>query len=166
MIIKQILPSVVVCALLLLGLAIQGFAEAPLLYGEPISIEHARKAALATIAEAKRNQWSIAVAIVDPGGDLVYFERIDGTQTGSLDMAIEKAKTSVSFKRPTRELEERIVAGRLQYLRQSGAIPIEGGEPIILDGKLVGGLGVSGVRSHQDGVCAKAGVSALMAVAK
>jgi glc operon protein GlcG len=130
-------------------------------YGEPISSELARKAAAATIAAARKSDWQIAVAIVDPAGELVFFERIDGTQTGSIALAIEKAKTSVAYKRSTKNLEDRIVEGRMQYLKQVGAMPIEGGLPIILGGKVVGGLGVSGVRSHQDGVAAQAGIDAI-----
>ncbi len=131
------------------------------LYGAPIAVEAARTAASAAIAEGKKHDWAVAVAVVDPGGALVYFERIDGTQTGSIDLAIEKARTAVAYKRSTKQLEERVVAGRLQYLRQTGAIPIEGGLPLVVDGYVVGALGVSGVRSEQDGVCATAGVEAL-----
>lgn len=132
-------------------------------YGAPIPTELARKAALAAIAAANKNQWQVAVAIVDPAGELVYFERVDGTQTGSIGLAIEKAKTAVAYKRSTKVLEDRIIEGRTQYLKQTGAIPIEGGLPIFIDGKLVGGLGVSGVRSHQDGVSAQAGIDAIAA---
>lgn len=141
------------------------YAEPTVLYGAPVSIELARKAAVAAIAEGKKNDWPIAVVVVDPGGDLVYFERVDGTQTGSIELAIEKARTSVAYKRSTKDLEDRIIAGRLQYLRQSGAIPIEGGLPLLVDGKVVGAIGVSGVRSHQDGVCARVGVEAIAPVA-
>lgn len=141
------------------------YAEPPVLYGAPISVEMARKAALAAIAEGKKNDWPIAVAVVDTGGALAYFERIDGTQTGSIDLAIEKARTSVAFKRSTKLLEDRIIAGRLQYLRQTGAIPIEGGLPLVVDGKVVGAIGVSGVRSNQDGVCAQVGVDTISPVA-
>lgn len=140
---------------------LHSYAQPTTLYGAPISIESARKAAIAALSEAKKNDWPVAVVIVDPGGALVYFERIDGTQTGSIDLAIEKARTSVAYKRSTKLLEDRIISGRLQYLRQTGSIPIEGGVPLIEDGKIVGALGVSGVRSHQDGVCAVAGAAAL-----
>lgn len=140
-------------------------AHSQALYGAPISVESARKAAIAAIAEGKKHDWQIAVAIVDPGGVLVYFERIDGTQTGSIDLAIEKARTAVAYKRSTKLLEDRIIEGRLQYLRQGVAIPIEGGLTISEDGKIVGAIGVSGVRSNQDGVCAKAGVEALISAA-
>lgn len=136
-------------------------AEPAVLYGAPISLEASRKVAAAAVAEAGKNDWTVAVAVVDSGGALVYFERVDGTQTGSVELALEKARTAVAFKRSTKLLEERVVAGRMQYLRQTGAIPIEGGMPLFQDGKLVGAVGVSGVRSEQDGVCAKAGAEAL-----
>lgn len=132
------------------------------LYGLPIPVELARIVTAAAIAEGKKNNWMVAVAVVDPGGALVYFERIDGTQTGSIDLAIEKARTAVAFKRSTKMLEDRVIEGRLQYLRQSGSIPIEGGVPLIVDNRIVGAIGVSGVRSEQDGVCAKAAVEALI----
>lgn len=132
-----------------------------ILYGAPISLETARKVAQAAVAEGKKQDWPVAVAVVDSAGALVYFERIDGTQTASIELAIEKARTAVAYKRSTKMLEDRIVTGRLQYLRQPGAIPIEGGLPILVDGKIVGAIGVSGVRSEQDGVCASAGVKVL-----
>ncbi|MGE3932185.1 MAG: heme-binding protein [Rhodospirillaceae bacterium] len=147
--------------MLLAGTAAQ--AQTSALYGAPISNEQARRAASKAIEEARKNQWQIAVAIVDPGGELVYFERIDGTQTGSIGLAIEKAKTAVAYKRSTKALEDRVIEGRLQYLRQGQAIPIEGGLPLMTDGKVIGALGVSGVRSHQDGVVAQAGADALKA---
>jgi len=137
------------------------YAEPTILYGAPISIEMARKAAQAAIAEGKKHDWPVAVAVVDTAGTLVYFERIDGTQTGSIELAIEKARTAVAYKRSTKMLEDRIVAGRLQYLRQTGAIPIEGGLPLLEAGRIVGAIGVSGVRSEQDGVCADAGLKAV-----
>ncbi len=136
-------------------------AQSNALYGEPVAADAARRVMAAALDEARKHAWQIAVAIVDPGGDLVHFERIDGTQTGSIELAIEKARTAVAYKRSTKVLEERIVAGRMQYLRQTGAIPIEGGLPLVVNGKVVGGIGVSGVRSEQDGVVAQAGVSAL-----
>ena len=139
------------------------FAQSAALYGEPIAAEAARKVMAAALDEARKQSWQVAIAIVDPGGDIVHFERIDGTQTGSIELAIEKARTAVAYKRSTRVLEDRITAGRLQFLRQTGAIPIEGGLPLVMNGKVVGGIGVSGVRSEQDGVVAQAGVTAMPA---
>jgi glc operon protein GlcG len=130
-------------------------------YGAPIGIEAARKAATAAIAEAKKNGWTMAAAIVDPGGTLVYFERIDGTQTGSSEVAQEKARTSAAFKRPSKAIEDAVASGKVNYLRLPGALPIEGGLPLVLDGKIVGAIGVSGGSSQQDGVAAKAGADVL-----
>ena len=130
-------------------------------YGAPISIETARKVAAAAIAEAKKNGWTMAVAIVDPGGTLVYFERIDGTQNGSSVIAQEKARTSAAFKRPSKVIEDLVTSGKSQYLKLTGALPIEGGLPLLLDGKIVGAIGMSGGTSAQDGLAAKAGADGL-----
>jgi glc operon protein GlcG len=130
-------------------------------YGAPVSLETARKATAAAIAEGKKNGWTVAVGVVDPGGVLVYFERMDGTQTGSSDIAIEKARTAVAFKRSTKLFEEGIAEGRLQNLGLPGALPIEGGVPLVEDGRIVGAIGVSGARPEQDGVCVKAAIDAL-----
>jgi len=130
-------------------------------YGAPIGVETARKAAAAAIAEAKKNGWTVAAAVVDPGGVLVYFERIDGTQNGSSEVAQEKARTSAAFKRPSKALEDVVTSGKSQFLRLPGALPIEGGLPLVIDGKIVGAIGVSGASSQQDGECAKAGVDTL-----
>jgi uncharacterized protein GlcG (DUF336 family) len=130
-------------------------------YGAPVSIETARKATAAAIAEGKKNGWTVAVAVVDPGGVLVYFERMDGTQTASSDIAIGKARTAVAFKRSTKMFEEGIVAGRLQNLGLPGALPIDGGVPLIENGRIVGAIGVSGARPEEDGVCVKTAIDAL-----
>jgi len=130
-------------------------------YGAPIGVETARKVAAAAIAEGKKNGWTVAAAIVDPGGTLVYFERIDGTQNGSSVVAQEKARTAAAFKRPSKLLEDVVASGKSQYLRLPGALPIEGGIPLVIDGKIVGAIGVSGAKSDQDGVCAKAGADTL-----
>ncbi|MGO9829118.1 MAG: GlcG/HbpS family heme-binding protein [Myxococcaceae bacterium] len=130
-------------------------------YGAPVGVETARKVAQAAIAEGKKNGWTVAAAIVDPGGTLVYFERIDGTQNGSSEVAQEKARTAAAFKRPSKALEDAVTSGKSQFLRLPGALPIEGGLPLVIDGKIVGAIGVSGANSQQDGVCAKAGADTL-----
>lgn len=130
-------------------------------YGAPIGVDAARKAAAAAIAEGKKNGWTVAAAVVDPGGTLVYFERIDGTQNGSSEVAQAKARTSAAFKRPSKLLEDVVKGGGNQYLKLPGSLPIEGGVPLVMDGKVVGALGVSGATSAQDGQCAKAGADAL-----
>ena len=130
-------------------------------YGAPVSTEVARKAAAAAIAEAKKNGWTVAAAVVDPGGVLVYFERIDGTQNGSSEVAMEKARTAAAFKRPSKSFEDVVAGGKTHYLRLTGTIPIEGGVPLLVDGKIVGAIGVSGVLSSQDAQIARAGIDGL-----
>lgn len=130
-------------------------------YGAPIGIDAAKRVAAAAIAEGKKNGWTVAAAIVDPGGTLIYFERIDGTQNGSSNVAQEKARTSAAFKRPSKMLEDAVKAGNTQFLKLPGALPIEGGVPLVVDGKVVGAIGVSGATSAQDGQCAKAGADVL-----
>ncbi len=128
-------------------------------YGLSINLETAKKAVAAAVAEAQKNKWNMAMAIVDPGGHLVYFEKMDGTQTGSVDLAIEKARTAALFRRPTKIFQDGVAAGGegIRLLRLTGAIPIDGGVPIVLDGKLVGAIGVSGGAGDQDGQIATAG---------
>lgn len=134
---------------------------APIAYGPMITADQARKAAAAAVAEGKKNGWTIAVAVVDTGGHLVHFERIDGTQVGSVVVAQEKARSSNNFKRPTKAFEDGLAGGRQAILGLSGAVPLEGGLPIVVDNRIIGAIGVSGASSQQDGMAAKAGVDAL-----
>lgn len=124
------------------------------------SLEDAKKIGDAAAAEAKKNKWNMAIAIVDDGGHLVYFERIDETQFGSVDVAIGKARTAVAFKRPTKALEDALNANQPAILSFPNTLPREGGLPILQDGKVVGGIGVSGGTSSQDAQVAKAGADA------
>ena len=128
-----------------------------------ITLEDAKKAAAPALAEARKNQWTMAVAIVDPAGLLVYFERMDGTQTGSVEVAMTKARSAALFKRPTKAFQDSLAAGGdgLRVLRMKGAVPIEGGVPLVVAGAIVGAIGVSGATSQQDGQCAQAGANAL-----
>jgi uncharacterized protein GlcG (DUF336 family) len=135
--------------------------QAPTGYGASIDLETARKVAVAAAAEGKKNGWTVAVAIVDTAGDLVYFERMDDTQVASSQVAQDKARTAVRFKRPSKAFEDALVAGRLAVLGLPGVTPLEGGIPLVVDGKIVGAVGVSGVTSQQDGVCAQAGADVL-----
>ena len=139
------------------------FAQMPNLYGAPINAENAKKAAAGALAEAKKNNWTMAVAITDGGGALVFFEKMDGTQTGSVDVALGKARSAAIFKRPTKAFQDVLAAGGdgLRILGLQGAVPIDGGLPLLIDGKIVGAIGMSGGSSAQDGVAAKAGVDAL-----
>jgi uncharacterized protein GlcG (DUF336 family) len=132
-------------------------------YGPPITTELAKKAAAAALAEARANNWAMAAAIVDPGGILVYFEKIDDTQHASARIAIDKAKSAAMFKRPTKTFQDSVEKGgigiRVMTLR--GAMPVEGGVPLLVDGKIVGGLGISGGTAEQDGQCCKAATDAM-----
>ena len=138
------------------------FAQMPVPYGAAINSEAAKKFAAGALAEARKNKWNMAVAIVDPAGDLVYFEKLDNTQAASVTIAVEKARSAARFKRPTKALQDVLAAGGegLRLLGLSGAVPVEGGVPILLDGKIVGAIGVSGGTSQQDTQCADAGIAA------
>lgn len=138
-------------------------AQMPNHYGAPINAENAKKAAAASLAEAKKNSWTMAVAITDGAGILVYFEKMDGTQTGSVDVAQGKARSAALFKRPSKAFQDVLAAGGdgMRILGLQGAVPIEGGLPLVMDGKIVGAIGLSGGSSAQDGVAAKAGADML-----
>jgi glc operon protein GlcG len=161
----QIKSALKVLAVLVMALvpAMARAQQLPNPYGAPVSLADAKKAAAAAIAEAQKNKWTVAVAIVDPSGNLVYYEKLDNTQIGSAKVAIEKAKSSAIFKRPTKAFEDALAAGGdgLRTLGLDGAVPLEGGFPLIMDGKIVGGIGVSGAKSSEDAVCAKAGADTL-----
>ena len=128
-------------------------------YGTPVNVETAKRAAAAAIAEAKKNNFTMAIAIVDPSGTLVYFEKMDNTQNGSAAIAIDKARSAALFKRPTKVFQDALAAGGegLRILALQGAVPVDGGLPIIAAGKVIGAIGASGGTSAQDGVVAKAG---------
>jgi uncharacterized protein GlcG (DUF336 family) len=132
-------------------------------YGMPIALDTARKVALAAVAEARKNSWNMAIAIVDTGGHLVYFEKMDNTQTGSVNVAIDKARSAALFRRPTKVFQDGVAAGGegLRLLRLEGAVPIDGGVPIVVGGRIVGGIGISGGSGEQDGQVAHAGADAV-----
>jgi glc operon protein GlcG len=132
-------------------------------YGAPISLETAKKTAAPAVAEALKNNLSVAVAIVDTSGNLVYYEKMDNTMFGSAKVAIQKARSAAAFKRPTKAFEDVLASGGigLRILRLPGAVPLEGGLPLLIDGKIVGAIGVSGATSAQDTQCAKAGADTL-----
>jgi uncharacterized protein GlcG (DUF336 family) len=132
-------------------------SQLPNPYGPAIRLDAARRVAAAALAEAERNGWSVAVAVVDAAGDLVLFERMERTQVGSVEIAQQKARCAARFKRPTREWEEALSGGRTAVLGLPGVLPLEGGLPL-LDGAgaIVGAVGVSGALSAQDGQCAEA----------
>ena len=126
-----------------------------------LTLENAKQIAAAAQAEAQRNEWRVTIAVVDDGGHLLYLQRSHDTQFGSVETAIQKARAAAAFQRPTKTSEDAVLSGRLIHLALPGVIPAEGGVPLLLDGIVVGGLGVSGVRSPQDGQIAAAGVTAL-----
>ena len=132
-------------------------------YGPSITLAQAKQVAAAALQPAQQHQWTVVIAIVDPGGHLVYLEKMDETQVGSVKIAISKAKSSAIFKRSTKMFQERLARGGdgLLVLRLRDAIPVEGGLPILVGGRLVGALGVSGGSSAEDEVCAEAGAAAL-----
>lgn len=130
-------------------------------YGTPINLEQAKKAMAASEAEAAKNNWPVAIAIVDSTGHLVMMNKMDNTQYGSIQIAMDKAKTSVDLRRPTKALEDVIAQGGagLRILALRNAAPLDGGVPIIVDGKIIGAIGVSGVTGAQDAQIARAGVA-------
>ena len=138
-------------------------AQMPNPYGPPITNESARKVAAAAVAEARKNNWNMAIAIVDPAGELVFFEKIDGTQAASVNISIDKARSSARFKRPTKALQDVLAGGGagLRMLALQGAVPVDGGTPLLMDGKIVGAIGVSGGTSEQDGQVAAAAAATI-----
>jgi len=132
-------------------------------YGPSITLAQAKQVADAALAPARENGWTMVIAIVDPGGHLVYLEKMDQTQVGSVGIAQQKAYSAAIYKRPTKMFQDRLASGGagLLVLRLKDAIPVEGGVPIVVDGKLIGALGVSGGSSAEDEACAEAGASAL-----
>jgi len=134
-------------------------AAQQMLYGPPVSVENARKAAAASVAEARKNGWNMAVAIVDPSGYLVYFERMDTVQFGSIPIAQDKAHAAAAFRRTTKSVYDEMEKGGagLRYLNLRGFVTSEGGELLVQDGRVVGAIGCSGGSGAQDGVCARAG---------
>jgi glc operon protein GlcG len=132
-------------------------------YGQPITLDQARKISAAAQQEAVRNNWLMVVAVMDPGGHLVLLERMDHAQFGSVQVAQDKARSAAAFRRPTKAFHDMVAAGGegLRMLVMSGAVPIDGGIPIIVDGAVIGSIGISGGTSAQDGQVAQAGLEVL-----
>ncbi len=131
--------------------------------GPSVNVETAKKAAAAALAEARKNNWLMAAAVVDPNGGLVYYEKMDNTQLGSAEVCIDKARSAALFKRPTKAFQDAIASGGagLRIFAIRGAVPVEGGVPLEMNGKLVGAIGISGGQSSEDGQCATAGANAI-----
>lgn len=130
-------------------------------YGPPISVEAAKKAAAAALAEAVKNHWNMAVAVVDPNGTLIYYEKMDNTQIGSANVSINKARSAALYKRPSKAFQDALASGGagIRVMALEGAVPVEGGVPLLSEGKIIGAIGVSGDSSDHDGVCANAGAA-------
>jgi glc operon protein GlcG len=167
---NHIIPNTMNRQLLFVALLVAAFLPRaaaaqgqPTMYGPSIVAEQAKTIAAAAIAEAKKNQWTMAIAIVDTAGDLVYFERMDHTQVGSVDIAQAKARSSARFKRPTKAFQDALAAGGegWRILSLEGAVAVEGGIPLMSGGKIIGAIGASGGTSQQDGVTAAAGAATL-----
>ncbi len=158
-----VLLLLVLCAICALGQAPPAASNYLTPIGPALSLETAKKAAAAAVAEARKNNWLMAVAVVSPGGHLVYYEKMDNTQLGSAEVAIDKARSAALYKRPTKAFQDAVEKGGvgLRVFALKGAVPVEGGLPIVVDGKLVGAIGLSGDLSEHDGQCAAAGVAAL-----
>ncbi len=158
---KKIALTIVSLFLSVLTMSISSSAQ--LTTKKALTLEAAKKIASFAEAEAVKNSWTMVIVIVDDGGHVLFLERMDNTQIGSIEVAIQKAKTAISFKRPTKSFEERALAGRNVLLALPGAVPIEGGLPIIVDGQYLGALGISGGSSDQDGLVAKAALDTFLA---
>jgi uncharacterized protein GlcG (DUF336 family) len=136
-------------------------AHAQIRPARSVSLEGAQRALAAAAAEARQRGWAVSIAVVDPAGDLVAFVRLDGAPPASADVSRAKARTAARFKRTTGGLDSALTAGRLAILGLDGATPVEGGVPILVDGEVVGAVGVSGVTSPQDAQVARAGAAAV-----
>jgi uncharacterized protein GlcG (DUF336 family) len=162
---RQRLLSLAIGTALVLTAAAAGAQAppAPPAYGAPITLEQAKKVMAGAEAESKKNNWGMVITILDAGGNVVMVQRMDGAQLGSIEVARDKAWSAVAFRRPTKVFEDLVAQGgaNLRLLRLTGASPIEGGIPIVMDGKIIGAIGVSGGTAPQDGQVAKAGVDAL-----
>jgi glc operon protein GlcG len=126
-----------------------------------LTFEGARRIAAAAAEEAQRNNWGVSIAVVDTHGELLFFARLDGAHQQSVDIARTKARTAARWRRETKALEDAVAGGRTVLLAVDGMLPLEGGVPIIVDGRVLGAVGVSGVTSQQDAQIAKAGIRAV-----
>ena len=132
-------------------------------YGPPIGIEGARAVMTAAESEAAKNNWAVVISIIDSGGNIVMLHRHNDVQLSSIEISQGKAKTALMFKRPSKVLDDAISSGGagLRFLALKEIVPLEGGLPIVVDGKIIGAIGVSGVLSSQDAQIARAGIDAL-----
>jgi glc operon protein GlcG len=156
---KRILSFLLI--VLVIGILFSSHIQAQLLEKKTVSLELAKRIAAVAEAVAVKNNWTMVITILDDGGNLVYLEKMDNTQNGSIQVSMQKAHTAVFFKRPTKVFEDMVNNGRNSILGLQNAIPIEGGLPLIVNGVVIGAIGVSGAKSNEDGIVAKAGVDFL-----
>ena len=160
MFIKSLILAMVAAIFMVFAFGAQA-QQMPNPYGGPITLEIAKKVATAAAAEARKNNWTMAFAVADPAGNLVYFEKMDNTQTASIKIAIVKARAAATYRRPTKTFADAIASGNNSALGLPGTVASEGGIPIVIDGKIVGAIGTSGGTGQQDGVASQAGLNAL-----
>jgi uncharacterized protein GlcG (DUF336 family) len=161
----QVLTGIAFAAAITAGAAAQQQPQAPvpeqmpfdIPYGQAITLEHARKVAEAARAEAMKHNWKMNIAVVGPGGDLKYFERMDDAQLASVDISQDKARAAARFRRPTKAFFDAVESGHPFIMGLRGVVPSEGGFPLVEGGKLIGAIGCSGGTGAQDGVTCKAG---------
>ncbi|MGB8338242.1 MAG: heme-binding protein [Burkholderiales bacterium] len=153
----KIVNSLFAASLLFLGET----GAAQLTDKKALNLDVAKQIAAAAEVEARANKWNVVIAIIDDGGNLIYLQKMDETQNGSIETAIRKGQSAINFKRPTKAFEDAVAGGRNVVMTLPGALPVEGGLPIVVDGRPIGAIGVSGVTSQQDGQIGKAGVDAL-----
>jgi uncharacterized protein GlcG (DUF336 family) len=137
----------------------------PLVSKPVLTLDIAKQIASAARTEAIKNGWNVCIAIVDPAGLLIYFQKLDDTQLGSVEVSQAKARCAALYKRPSKALADVVTAGNVGMMGLPGAIAVEGGLPLFADGQIVGAIGISGVMSNQDGIVAQAGVDAFAAIA-
>jgi uncharacterized protein GlcG (DUF336 family) len=160
------------CRLLLLAIVAAAWSAATHISAEELANKKAltlsivKQMAAAAEKHARANQWNVCIAIVDEGGELLYFQRMDGVQIGSVTVSMKKAASAALFKRPTKDFARRIADGETALVTLPGALPLEGGLPIVVEGELLGAIGVSGVRSDQDGLIGQAALDALGEILK
>lgn len=155
-VVSALVGSMLLCA------ATVASAQAPPEYGAPITIEQAKKIMAGAEAEATKNKWPVVITILDAGGNTVMVHRLDNAQWGSVDISREKARSAVALRRPTKVFQDLVAQGGANLrLLTIGYSVLEGGIPIVVGGKIIGAIGVSGVTSQQDAQTAQAGIDAL-----
>jgi glc operon protein GlcG len=153
-------PLTALLMLIIAGLVAPA-ADAQLADRKALTLEGAKRIMAAAEKEATANTWNVAIAIVDEAGELLLFQKMDDVQVASVDIAIGKARSAARFRRPTKALEDTVAKGRTVLMAVDGVLPLEGGVPIVVEGRVIGAVGVSGVASQDDARIAEAGIAAL-----